>query len=367
MDVSVSDQPDERSSNEAFTRAIWPDPALAPSRTVRCRHCGQHNRVVVSAAVMTPERHRCGRCGSALFLATHEPLTRIASEAYQHSLDRRSLAALQSIPGFPRVIRWVLESIGDRSAQMLFMADAILCSDEQFPELIAMVDLARSRLDIPYRPSVYLGESPHMNALTTGVREPTLVVRSALLDQMGDTELIAILGHELGHLHAGHPLYQSVARALLAGSATASPAIRVFGFAFERVLLRWTRCAELTADRAALLACRDLRACISMMLTFAGGNRPGTAGRTQMRLTPFIRQCRELAALQANSSLDGVLGGYLTMDRTHPNLAARVIHLIQWVEHGNYLQILSGNYARRGARLSRRSRRRAPPQALHEE
>jgi Zn-dependent protease with chaperone function len=146
-----------------------------------------------------------------------------------------------------------------------------------------------------------------MNALTTGVREPTLVVRSALLDQMNDAELLAILGHELGHLHAGHPLYQSVARALLAGGASASPAIRLFGFAFERVLLHWSRCAELTADRAALLASRDLRACISMMLTFAGGNRPGTSARTQMRLTPFIRQCRELTTLQAHSSFDGLL------------------------------------------------------------
>jgi hypothetical protein len=53
---------------------------------------------------------------------------------------------------------------------------------------------------------------------------------------------------------------------------------------------------------------------------------------------------------------DGIIGGYLTADRTHPHVAARVNHLIQWVEHGRYLSILAGQYGSR--------RRRAPPPLL---
>jgi hypothetical protein len=83
------------------------------------------------------------------------------------------------------------------------------------------------------------------------------------------------------------------------------------------------------------------------MLIFAGGNRPGTSTRTQIRLAPFIRQCRELARMRARDSVDNVLGTFLTLDRTHPHLAWRVMHLIQWIEHGNYLNILSGDYIRR--------------------
>jgi Zn-dependent protease with chaperone function len=174
-----------------------------------------------------------------------------------------------------------------------------------------------------------------------------IVVRSALLDQMNNRELIAVLGHELGHLHAEHPLYQSVAHTLLQGGASASHAVRLLSLPIRRALLRWTRCAELTADRAGLLASRDLHACISVMLIFAGGNRPGTSTRTQIRLAPFIRQCRELARMRARDSVDNVLGTFLTLDRTHPHLAWRVMHLIQWIEHGNYLNILSGDYIRR--------------------
>jgi len=53
-----------------------------------------------------------------------------------------------------------------------------------------------------------------MNAMTTGVREPVIVVHSALLDQMNDEEVLAIIGHELGHLHAEHPLYHTVVTTL---------------------------------------------------------------------------------------------------------------------------------------------------------
>lgn len=339
----------EASVIETMRAAIWPDEQSALRRTVRCRHCLQHNRVAVPTAVLSPERHACGSCAAPLFLGRDEPLTDIASSAYEHSLDRRSLAALKSIPGAATLIRWYLEQIGDRGAWMQFMSDAILCNEEQFPELIALVDRARARLDIAERPIVFLGESPHMNALTTGVGNPVIVVRSALLDQMDDDELVAVLGHELGHVHSGHPLYQTVAQMLIEGAATASPVVRVLGLPIRRALLRWVRCAELSADRAALLASRDFRACLGTMFTFAGGKRPGTSQRTALKLAPFIKQCRELARLQTSSSFDGLLGGFLTMDRTHPQLAWRVMHLIQWVEHGNYLNILSGDYDRRSA------------------
>ncbi|MDH5674053.1 MAG: M48 family metallopeptidase [Myxococcales bacterium] len=330
-------------------KAIWPEGRRVPRRKVRCRHCGQRNRVQVPEAALSPERHRCGSCDGALFLDRDEPLTRIASEAYEHSLDRRSLSALKSIPGASAIIRYLLERISDRSARLFYMSDAVRCDEDQFPELLQLVNRARARLDIDLQPTLFVGESPHMNALTSGVSEPVIVVRSALIDSMDDDELLAVLGHELGHLHAGHPLYQTVAQALLQGAASASVMVRVLSLPIHRALLVWVRCAELTADRAALLASRDLAACLGTMITFAGGKRRHKGGRGELKLAPFIRQCRELAALQSQSSVDALLGGYLSMDRTHPHLAWRVMHLIHWVEHGNYLDILAGDYRRRQA------------------
>jgi Zn-dependent protease with chaperone function len=251
------------------------------------------------------------------------------------------------VPGATQALRRLLQYAADRTLHLLYMADSIRCEKDQFPELLALLDRARRSLDVPYRPTLFLGESPYMNAMTSGVEEPVIVVQSALLDQMSDRELVAVLGHELGHLQTDHPLYQSAARLFLQSAASASHTVRMLSMPLWRVLLHWSRCAELTADRAALLASRDLGACIGMMLTFAGGNRPGTVNRTKIRLAPFIRQCRELSRIERSQSFDAVMGSYLSLNRTHPHVAFRVMQLIQWVEHGRYLNILSGDYHRK--------------------
>lgn len=344
--------------------ALWPK-GCAPEKMIRCRHCGSGNRLDAGRAAIELERHHCGQCHGALFLARHEPLKGLTPNTYQHSQDRRSVEAIRSIPGASTAVRRVLEYAADRTAHMLFMAQAIRCERDQFPELITLLDRARESLDIGFRPSLFLGESPHMNAMTTGVEARVIVVQSALLDQMNDAEMIAIFGHELGHLQADHPLYQSSARLLLQGAASASHSVRLLSMPLWRVLLHWSRCAELTADRAALLASRDLGACIGMMLTFAGGNRPGTASRTRIRLAPFVEQCRELIRLERSHSVDALLGSYLSLNRTHPHTAWRVMHLLQWVEHGTYLDILSGDYPGRDGdvpRAKRRSRRTGQPE-----
>lgn len=337
--------------------ALWPSRAATATRLLRCRHCARRNRVDVPSALLAPERVECGSCGESLFVGPGEPLVGLSAEAYLHGSDRRSLHLLQSLPAIPALMRALLERVGDRPARLLFLSDAIRCGDDQFPELVELVERAGVRLDLPFRPAVYLGESPHMNAQTTGVRDPIVLVRSSLLDQMGDLELVAILGHELGHLHANHPIYRSMATALLWGGGAAWPALRLVSAPARRILLRWGRAAELTADRAALLAAGDLEACLRMLLTLAGGNRPGTTGRTQMRLGPFVRQCRELARIEASFSFDGLLASALSMDRTHPHVARRVMHLIQWATYGNYLDILSGRYPRRTRSGDMRSRR----------
>jgi hypothetical protein len=332
---------------QLFKEALWPPETAAPTRTVRCRHCRTRNRVEVPTAAITPEHHRCGACHKALFLGPDEPLTGIAPLAYEHSLDRRSLSALKAVPALPQLIRALLVHVGDRTARIQCMSDSILCSEEQFPELLHLLDKVRQRLDIEMRPALFLGESPHMNAMTTGVAEPIIVVRSGLLNQMEKGELAAILGHELGHLHSGHPLYHTAAMLLLQGSSALSPFVRILASPLHRLLLGWSRCAELTADRAALLASRSLGDCLNAMLILAGGRRPGTSEGADIRLAPFIAQCRELALMHHVDSFDAAVGRYLMVDRTHPHIAWRVLHLIRWVEHGNYLNILSGDYLRR--------------------
>ncbi len=327
-------------------RILWPDENDVPSRVVRCRHCETKNRVDVPTAVFDPDSCSCGSCGKGLFLDRDEPLTAISSRAYEHALDRNSMAALKAVPGFPAALRWLLANFSERMLRLQCMSGNLLVGPEQFPELLEILDRPRLRLDIPYRPTLFLGESPVMNAWTVGLEEPLIVVHSALLDQMGDVEVEAVLAHELGHVHADHVLYQTMARMLVLLGAMNSTVVNLLSWPIQLALYKWSRCAELTADRAGLLGCRDLSACLNLQLKFAGGFRPGIQTRTDLKLAPFIAQARELEQMETVSWLDNALVALLTMNRTHPFAAWRVMHLMQWVEKGNYLDIMAGDYAR---------------------
>lgn len=330
---------------EELIEAVWPPGEPPPKRNITCRHCHQKNRVEVPTAVLRPDGIRCGSCHRGLFLGRDEPLTRIAPGAYEHGLDRKSREALEAVPGFPAATRWLLKTVSERSLRQTWMATHVLCSDEQFPELLALMDQARLRLDIPYRPTVFLGESPTMNAMTMGVEDPMIVVRSALLDQMTDGEVETVFAHELGHLHSDHGLYRTLAWLLLWGGAALGGWTRLVTFPLQAALLEWSRCSELTADRAGLLGSRDLAASLFTMIKFAGGNRPGTRSRTRLRLGPFVAQARELADMEGASWLDSTIATLITLRQTHPFAAWRVLHLLRWVERGTYLPILAGHYA----------------------
>lgn len=330
---------------------LWPDPAKQPTKVIRCRHCGTRNRVDVPSAVFEPDGCRCGSCSGKLFIAPEEPLTDIASSAYEHSLDRKYLQAMKAVPGFPQATRWFVANLPERLLHLQALSATIRCDDVQFPELTALMDVARQRLDIPYRPALYLDESPYMNAMTLGAEDPLISVYSALLDQMDDEEVVAVIAHELGHLHADHVVYKLMANLLLVLGRMSSTIINMLSMPIQLALLKWSRCAELTADRAGLLGCRDLSVALNVQLKMAGGARPGITKRTTLKIGPFIQQARELERKEMSSWLDNTLLLMITMDRTHPFAVWRVMHLLQWVENGNYLDIMAGEYARvrRGA------------------
>lgn len=334
------------SGEQELASILWPDPEEAPTRLVTCRHCGKRNRVSVPEAVTAPEDCDCGACQKALFIPKAQALEAISSNSYEHSLDRAALAALKAIPAFPAAVRWLMANVGERSLRILAMSNHVLCGPEQFPELLALLDQARHRLDIPYQPSLFLAESPVVNASTMGAEDPLIVVYAATLDQLEDAQVVAMLAHELGHLHADHSLYRMMATLLMQGSTFVSGIGRILTIPLQKALYKWFRCSELTADRAGLLGCRDLGASLTLLMNTAGGNRPGTTLRTRMKIAPFIAQARALAEMEGASWLDSMLAMLLTMDSSHPFIAWRVMHLLQWVEDGNYLDILAGNYER---------------------
>lgn len=126
--------------------------------------------------------------------------------------------------------------------------------------LVQMVKECARTLQVKV-PPIHIDGEPHVNAYVSGLKEPhVLVLTSSLLDLYEERpdELRFIIGHELGHLKAGHLKTHFLGNALvhaLLGDRGRSASFRDDFIASATVgaLLHWYRESEFSADRAGLL------------------------------------------------------------------------------------------------------------------
>jgi Zn-dependent protease with chaperone function len=171
---------------------------------------------------------------------------------------------------------------------------------------------------------------------------PFIVLNSALLQGLDDEETRFILGHELGHAQSGHALYQSLLLWLmrLTGAVNWMP-IGALGLrAIIAALHEWSRKAELSGDRAGLLAVQDPAVALRVQMKLASGGQ-----LAELDTTAFLAQGTEYEG--AGDLRDSVLKLLLLEAQTHPLAVIRAHELRRWVDDGEYTTIVSGTYPKR--------------------
>jgi Zn-dependent protease with chaperone function len=181
-------------------------------------------------------------------------LTQISSTAWEHPADRAALQTLRSIPGFDEIVRKVMGLIGERGVRLFFTADAVRVGARQRPRLDALYTEVLETLDWPERPELFVSQTPFVNAMAVGFQRPFIVLNSGALGILDREEQRVLIGHELGHIMSGHATYTTIALILLNAGFTAIPGLGLITLPVQLALLEWYRKAELSADRAGLLA-----------------------------------------------------------------------------------------------------------------
>ncbi|MFM9872911.1 MAG: M48 family metallopeptidase [Fimbriimonadaceae bacterium] len=272
----------------------------------------------------------------------------ISVEAFVADTDRKALAALQRIPLLPTVITKFHESGFDRWIYCWNMAMSVRCGPKQYGTIYRIAEECSGILDMP-TPEIYLTNNPFPNAYTGGVDRPYITLRSSIIDTLTDEQLYHLIGHELGHIKAGHVLYKSVARFLipileLISRRTLGVA-DVAQVALMSAFFEWSRQAEITADRAGLLCSQDFSTSASANLMLTGGpNRlMHEANEAQ-----FLDQARTYQDMNFYDSIGKMMVFmFYGMGATHPMPVHRVQQLEHWYESGAYGRIISGNYSKK--------------------
>jgi Zn-dependent protease with chaperone function len=266
-------------------------------------------------------------------------LTGIAPRTWEHPADKAALQALRRVPVFDEVLKKVFGFFGEKPIRLAFQANAVRVGPNQFPEVHAIYLECLRTLDAPEEYPLYLSQTPIVNAGAYGMSKPFIILNSGTVRLLERDELRYVIGHEIGHILSDHVLYRTMTVLLINLANMGFPIVGLAARAVLVGLLEGSRKAELSADRAGLLAVQDPEAVMHAMLTMAGG---GT--REETNLQDFIVQAEEYR--QSGDVADQVFKVLNLMFQTHPFYVLRVSELRAWIEAGDYDRVIRGEYAR---------------------
>ncbi|HEY6174743.1 MAG TPA: M48 family metallopeptidase [Kofleriaceae bacterium] len=273
------------------------------------------------------------------------PLVGLSVSDFRHPNDARATDALARIPGLDKLMAKILEYGLERLYYVDNVASNLRVTPKMFGRLHRSLTWATKILEVP-EPEMYVAVDSEPNAFTYGHTKPFITLTSGLVDLLSDEELFFVIGHEVGHIKAGHVLYGTMARNIsavvaLLGQATLGLGA-LFGQGLVIALYEWYRCAELTADRAALLCVQDIEPARDVFMKLAGGT---TRLAGEMDRDEFLRQVADYEEVD-RSTLDKAYKVLLTLYRTHPFAMQRAKALNGWFTEG-YEELM----ARRASRL----------------
>ena len=306
--------------------------------SIRCRYCGQRNQTRSESGAA-----KCGRCRLPLSREPHKKFAELNKHDYVHPADSRALAALRTIPGIDSALKKLLAVTGESAIRVIFMASAVRVTPEQCPDLHAKLQVACTTLGVDM-PDLFVQQSPVVNAFTGGVERPVIVLHSSLIERLTDEEVLAVVAHEVGHIHAEHVLYLTAARlieAIANGALFASPLAGVVkqlvSGTMRAALLAWARRAELSCDRAALLVTQEPHVIGRTMMKLCGGTFASKVDYEQ-----FLVQARDFQKNYDEKALDRFWADIITSGMTHPFPVWRVSEILKWVESGDYKRLMAG-------------------------
>ena len=307
-------------------------------KSIRCRYCGQRNQTRTDRNIEA----RCGRCRLLLSGEPHKKFAHLHKNQYIHPADKKALAALKAIPGIDSALKKLLAVTGESAIRVIFTAGAVKVTPKQCPDLHAKLQIACTTVGVDM-PELFVQQNPVANAFTGGVERPVIVLYSQLLERLTDEEVLAVVAHEVGHIHSEHVLYLTAARLIefLAKTAVmATPLIPIvkelLTLTMRAALLAWARRAELSCDRAALLVTQDANVIGRTMMKLAGGTFASRIDYDQ-----FLEQARDFQKTYDEKALDRFWADVITSGMSHPFPVWRVSEILQWVESGEYKALMN--------------------------
>lgn len=264
----------------------------------------------------------------------------VSPSRYRHAMDASAHKVLSQTGGVDMLISSISQNSHESARRHENLTTNLRVGERQLPGLHSIFIDCCTRLAVPSDIELFIGKA--FNAWTSGVDLPYVTIGDRLLGSLTIPQLRFVIGHELGHVVMQHQTYMSVATALAAEGANLTLAMKipvlgkVLTTALQLALLKWSRVAEFSADRAGLLACQDFHAAASALIMLKEYAPWLTA---QLSVEGVIDQASHLPPT-TDTWLEAIMRMQSEGHGTHPWMVMRVAELKRWYDSADYQQLL---------------------------
>lgn len=217
-----------------------------------------------------------------------------------------------------------IDRVGLSGGQNRLLDDLLMQSvrvrPETFPRLAQAIEKASARvLDKDTSPEVFLRahSDPQASCFSSYADRPVIVVSSALVERLNQDEITAVIGHEMGHwsfrhTNSGHQASQHQGVAQLK-------------------MLAASRCAEISADRAGLVACQNLNAAVASLVKVSTGL---DEKNIRLDVHTFLQQYKEITDRGPNMA---------EAMSTHPFFLLRIRAMVLFSRATSYYEMIGAS------------------------
>ena len=270
----------------------------------------------------------------------------LSPAAFQHPFDVQATENLRKIPLLPNLLKTISSSVFEKQMRLMNIASTVRLGPNQGRPVYEKFTQAAKILDLPDLPEIYISSQYIINAIAFGLDKYQITLYAGLIDYLTEEELLAVIGHELGHVKCQHMLYKTIVYILRTFGMGALYDLlpagtgRLASLSLQLAILNWERMAELSCDRAALLVVQDPDVVASALSKLAGGSK---------KILPEIDLESVLAQAQEYEDSDeGFVERLFKVNmmllQTHPFPVVRVKEIMEWGKGEQYQHIVAGDY-----------------------
>ncbi len=194
----------------------------------------------------------------------------VSAKDFMHPEDEKGLKRMDAVPGIKSFVAETISNLREKFTSVEMYGDGINISEESYGELYSLLKEAATILDNERIPDFSLKWSYDISVGAEGVKNPRISALSGAIDLLEEDELMFLLGHELGHLMAGHKPYHNLLITFYTPLMNMVPNAKIWLGLLRPMLLQWYRLSDFTADRAGLLVCQDIDVALQTLIKMSG-------------------------------------------------------------------------------------------------